>query len=139
MEIYLFTFIEARNATTLIRRRIFFENLIWQIEHPEARENDRSKSDRISIRYRVEHHQEIEHYSWMFKEDLCRNIVPSRYSGKDTVNCQLQPENKDLVKLLYELLPSNYGRHHDDLNEIILVQFNLLPIILFIMDSLYLS
>jgi len=40
MEIYLFTFIEARNATTLLKRRDIFENLIWQIEHPDARSYD---------------------------------------------------------------------------------------------------
>jgi len=84
-----------------------------------------SESDRISKKYRKEHHERIEHYSWMFKEDLCRNIVPSNYSPKAFVNCILEPENKDLEKLLYELLPSAFGRHHGGLNEIILgsIQF----------------
>lgn len=37
MEIYLFTFIDAKNATTLLRCRDIFENLIWQIENPNSR------------------------------------------------------------------------------------------------------
>lgn len=79
-----------------------------------------SESDKLSVGYRAKTKREVEHYSWMFKEDFSRNIIPASRSQGKSIKCFLDPDNKSFEKLLYDILPSSHGKYRFDFNDIIL-------------------
>ncbi|WP_124980458.1 hypothetical protein [Nonlabens xiamenensis] len=84
-----------------------------------------SETNRLSIRYHTNTHDEREHNSWMFMDDFSQNIVPVYGSKHEIVQCTLEPVNADFQERLSELLPSYKHRYNEDFNDIILgtIQF----------------
>jgi hypothetical protein len=56
----------------------------------------------------------------MFIEDFGRNVVPIYGSKSEIVTCKLDPDNKGIMKSLYELFPSHRQHYRPSFNEIIL-------------------
>jgi hypothetical protein len=56
----------------------------------------------------------------MLIEDFGRNVVPIYGSKSEVVTCELDPDNKEIIKSLYELLPSHRQHYRPSFNEIIL-------------------
>lgn len=79
-----------------------------------------SKTDRISVRYHSNTYDENELNSHMFIEDFGQNVVPIYGSKSEAVTCRLEPDNKEIMKSLYELLPSHRQHYRPSFNEIIL-------------------
>lgn len=79
-----------------------------------------SKTNRISLRYHSNTYDENELDSHMFIEDLGQNVVPIYGSKLEAVTCRLEPDNKEIMKSLYELLPSHRQHYRSSFNEIIL-------------------
>lgn len=80
----------------------------------------KNKSDRISINYNKNNHDDREHYTWMFINDFYENIVPSFGSKYEVVQCSLEPADVKFQELLCELLPSYQNRYNESFNGIIL-------------------
>jgi hypothetical protein len=79
-----------------------------------------SKTDRISIRYYTNTYDIPELHSHMFTEDFGRNIVPIYGSKSETVTCKLEPDNKEFMKSLLELLPSHRQHYRQIFNYTVL-------------------
>ncbi|MBU6158732.1 MAG: hypothetical protein KGP35_06835 [Bacteroidetes bacterium] len=79
-----------------------------------------SETDKISIRYYTNTYDTPEHYSHMFIEDFGRNVVPIYGSKSELITCKLDPDNKEIIKSLYEILPSYRQHFRTSFNEIIL-------------------
>lgn len=79
-----------------------------------------SETDRISARYHTNSYVPNELHLNMFMEDFGLNVVPIYGSELEAVSCKLEPDNIDMMKSLYELLPSNRKHYHPNFNEIIL-------------------
>ncbi len=79
-----------------------------------------SETDKISIKYHTNKYDTPEHYSHMFIEDFGRNVVPIYGSKSEVVTCKLEPDNKEFMKSLYELLPSHRQHYRPSFNDIIL-------------------
>lgn len=79
-----------------------------------------SETDKISVRYHTNTYDTFEHYSHMFIEDFGRNVVPIYGSKSEIVTCKLDPDNKEIMKSLCELLPSHRQHYRPSFNEIIL-------------------
>ncbi|HNP67039.1 MAG TPA: hypothetical protein PKH16_03955 [Aequorivita sp.] len=79
-----------------------------------------SETDKISVRYHTNTYDTPEHYSHMFIEDFGRNVVPIYGSKSEIVTCKLDPDNKEIMKSLFELLPSHRQHYRPSFNEIIL-------------------
>jgi hypothetical protein len=79
-----------------------------------------SENDKISKKDYPNTYDALELKSHMFIEDFGQNVVPIYGSKLDAVCCKLEPENKEIMKSLYELLPSNRQHYHPNFNEIIL-------------------
>lgn len=83
-----------------------------------------SETDRISIRYFIDSNDR-EHYSWMFMDDLTKNVVPVYGSKHEVIQCKLEPENIVFQEHLRKLLPSIKKRYNENFNDTILkaIQF----------------
>ncbi len=79
-----------------------------------------SETDRISERYHTNTYDATEHYSHMFIEDFGRNVVPIYGSKSEKITCKLDPNNKEIMNSLYELLPSHRQHYRPSFDEIIL-------------------
>ena len=79
-----------------------------------------SETDKISVRYYTNMYDIPEQNSHMFIEDFGRNVVPIYGSKSEAVTCKLEPDNKEFIESLYELLPSRRQRYRPSLNDIIL-------------------
>src|SRR5690606_22397444 len=79
-----------------------------------------SETDKISVRYHTNTYEPSELNSHMFIEDFGRNLVPIYGSKSEIVTCKLDPDNKEIMKSLYELLPSHRQHYRPSFNEIIL-------------------
>lgn len=79
-----------------------------------------SESDKISLWYHTNTYDTPEHYTHMFIEDFGRNVVPIYGSKSEAVTCKLDPDNKEIIKSLFELLPSHRQHYRPNFNEIIL-------------------
>jgi hypothetical protein len=79
-----------------------------------------SETDKISIKYHTNKYDTPEHYSHMFIEDFGRNVVPIYGSKSEVVTCKLEPDNKEFMKSLYELLPSHRQHYRPSFNDTIL-------------------
>jgi hypothetical protein len=79
-----------------------------------------SESDKISLRYYTNMNDTPEHYSRMFTDDFGHNIVPIYGSKSELVTCKLDTENNEIIKAIYELLPSHRHHYRQSINEIIL-------------------
>ncbi len=79
-----------------------------------------SEINRISVRYHTNTYDANEPISHMFIEDFGRNIVPVYGSKLEAVSCKLEPDSKEFIKSLYELLPSYRQRYRPSFNDIIL-------------------
>lgn len=79
-----------------------------------------SETDRISARYHTNLYDPNELNTHLFIEDFGLNIIPIYGSKLEAVSCRLEPDNKEMVKSLYELLPSNRQHYHSSFNDTIL-------------------
>jgi hypothetical protein len=79
-----------------------------------------SETDKISVRYHTNTYEPPELNSHMFIEDFGRNIVPVYGSKSEAVTCKLEPDIKEVMKSLYELLPSHRQHYRPSFNDIIL-------------------
>lgn len=78
-----------------------------------------SETDRLSIPYQTNTHENREHHSSMFMDDFNQNIVPIYGSKYEVVQCTLEPVNEIFQKELSELLPSYQHRYNKDFKDII--------------------
>ena len=81
-----------------------------------------SETNKISVRHHTNTYDTPEHYSHMFIEDFGRNVVPIYGSKSEIVTCKLDPDKKEIMKSLYELLPSHRQHYRPSFNEIILFE-----------------
>ncbi len=79
-----------------------------------------SETDKISLNYHTNTYDTPEHYSHMFIEDFGRNVVTIYGSKLEAVTCRLEPNNKEIMKSLYELLPFHRQHYCPSFNDIIL-------------------
>lgn len=79
-----------------------------------------SETDRISVSYYTNVHDEREHYSGMFVEDFQQHIVPVFGAKRESVRCILEPPNPEFQMFLEGLLPTQRRRYNGDFNDIII-------------------
>lgn len=79
-----------------------------------------TETDKISIRYHTNTYDAPELNFHMFIEDFGHNVVPINGSKLDAVSCKLEPDNKEIMNLLYEFLPSYRQNYRSGFKDIIL-------------------
>jgi hypothetical protein len=79
-----------------------------------------SNTDRIHVRYYSSRLDEYESNSHMFIEDFGNNVVPSYGLKSEGINCILEPDNNDILTMLYELLPSHRQHYRPSLTDAVL-------------------
>jgi hypothetical protein len=79
-----------------------------------------SETDKISESYYTNKFERPEPNSYMFIEDFGRNVVPIYGSKSEIVTCKLDPDNKVIMKSLYELLPAHKQHFRPSFKDIIL-------------------
>lgn len=82
--------------------------------------NMSSKNDRVSERYPRLRHDTHEHDIDMFIEDFGRNVVPIYGSKVEELTCKIDTDNKEIMKSLNELLPTNGLYYRPSFKEVIL-------------------
>lgn len=79
-----------------------------------------TETDKISVRYQTNTYDTPEPNTHMFIEDFGRNVVPVYGSKSEAVICKLEPDSKEIMNSLYELLPSHRQHYRPGINDIIL-------------------
>lgn len=84
-----------------------------------------TETDKISKNYYSYENLPRDRFSWMFKEDLCNNIIPYRDFEDVTIQCSIEPDSGEFLTLICNLFPSSHYQQGNDLCENVLegIQF----------------